>query len=97
MTQSSLITFEQDPILFLGIKVTKKQLPDNKFSVRLYQQVIINNLMTEHNLSLMSITNPSLYRTGYHVDKVKLKKNHPQRVLDEAEKKYASSLDHLIG
>ena len=42
MAQSSLVTFEQDPTLFLGIKMTKKQLPDNKFSVHLSQQVIIN-------------------------------------------------------
>lgn len=86
MTKSSLVTFEQDPTLLLGINMTKKQLPENQFSVHLSQQVIVQNFMTEHSLSLSSITKPTPYRAGYPVDKVKHKKNLPQKFLDETEK-----------
>ena len=41
--------------------------------------------MTEHNLSMSSITKPTPYRSGYPVDKVHRKKDPPQHVLDKAE------------
>ena len=41
MTKSLLVTFEQDPSIFLGIKMTNKKMPNNQFSVHLSQQVII--------------------------------------------------------
>ena len=85
MTKFSLVIFEQDPTLFLGIKMTKKQLPNNQFSVHLSQQVLIQNLMTEHNISLASITKSTPYRAEYPIDKVKHKKDLPRHVLDKAE------------
>ena len=85
MTASTLVTFENDPSLFLGIKITKKPLPNKQFSIHLSQKVIIQNLMTEHNLSSSSVTKPTPYRSGYPVDKVKPRKDLPQKVLDETE------------
>ena len=85
MTQSSLVTFEKDPSLFLGIKMLKKPLPNDKFSIHLSQQVIINDLMTEHNLTTSSITKATPYRSRYPVDKVPRQNNLPQQVRDDAE------------
>lgn len=85
MAKSTLVTFENDPTLFLGIKIIKKHLPNGKFSIHLSQKVIIENLMKDHNLSSTSVTKPTPYRSGYPVDKVKAKKELPKKVLAEAE------------
>ena len=85
MIDSTLVTFENDPTLFLGIKITKKKLPQNQFSIHLSQKVIIQNLMIEHDLPSSSITNATLYRSGYIVDKVKPRKKLPRKVLEETE------------
>ena len=65
---STLVTFNPDPSFFLGIKILRCQLHNYQFSIHLSQEVIIHNLMSEHNLSHIS-TKPTPYRSSYPVDK----------------------------
>ena len=69
LNSSTLVTFNPDPSLFLGIKTLHCQLPNHQFSIHLSQEVIMHNLMSEHNLSHTS-TKPTPYRSGYPVDKI---------------------------
>ena len=84
LRSNTLVTFTPNPYLFLGIKILRCSLPNNKFSIHLSQEVIVQNLMTEYNLSNAS-TNPTPYRSGYPVDKIPINPNIPHTELRQAE------------
>ena len=93
LAKSTLVSFQNHPKLFLGIRLTKKTLPQNKFSIHLSQEVIIDSLKSEHNLSNSCIPKPTPYRSGLPVDKVPPTPNLPHAVQRQTE----DTLRSLVG
>ena len=93
LVKQAIVSFEHNPSHFLGIRITTKHNPDKTFNIHLSQEVIIQNLMEEHNLSPSTNTKSTPYRSGYPVDKVPSNKSLHPAVLDQAQ----TALRSLVG